>query len=195
MYSGIIMASGYSSRLENREKLLMVFKGRPLLEHVLIAAQNSALDEILLIYRKTEIEALGRQYRCKTVYNAKAEKGQSEAFRLGIQTASSEVSAYVFMVGDQPFLNEYLINRLIKKYEETGAKVVFPVYRDREKGELRGTPVLFSADLKYELLTVSGDKGGRGFIDKYYADAAVIYINDSTAAVDIDTWEDFIAWR
>ena len=66
MISGIILASGFSKRME-KEKLLLPVGGVALVERVIRAAQASRLDEVILIYQKEEIEKIGRKYGIKAV--------------------------------------------------------------------------------------------------------------------------------
>ncbi len=194
MYCGIILASGFSSRL-GEDKLLLNFKGIPLLEHVLIAASRASLDEIILVYRKNRVKRLGEKYGCKVIHNSRADQGQSEAVKAGLKAASAPCAGYLFMVSDQPFLNETIIDKIINKHKETRAKIVMPLYGMSIESSIRGTPTLFSAELKSEILSVKGDKGGREIIEKYETSAVKILINYPQAAVDLDTWEDFNRWQ
>ena len=156
MISGIILASGFSKRME-QEKLLLPIGGVALVERVIRAAQASRLDEVILVYQKKEIEKIGIKYGITAVHNSRADEGQSAAIKLGIHTAHPETDAFMFMVGDQPFLNPSTINILIDTFRQYPHSIIVPVYNG-----IRGNPVLFPSAMKELLLALDGDRGGRG---------------------------------
>ena len=102
------------------------------------AAQASRLDEVILVYQKQEIEKIGRKYGITAVHNSRADEGQSAAIKLGIHTAHPETDAFMFMVGDQPFLSPSTINILIDTFQQDPHSIIVPVYNGT-----RGNPVLF----------------------------------------------------
>jgi molybdenum cofactor cytidylyltransferase len=186
MISGIILASGFSKRME-QEKLLLPVGGIALVERVMRVARASRLDEVILVYQKQEIEKIGIKYGITSVYNSRAEEGQSAAIKLGIHTAHPETDAFIFMVGDQPFLNPSTINILIDTFQQDPHSIIVPVYNG-----IRGNPVLFPSALKDLLLALDGDRGGRVLIDKMPDRVKLVAIEDVMAGADIDTAEDYV---
>ena len=69
---------------------------------------------------------------------------------------------------------------------KSGARIVAP----RFQGESRN-PVLFHRDLFPELLKLTGDRGGKGLIEKYRDQAAFLDWDDETPFLDLDIWEDY----
>lgn len=186
MISGIILASGFSKRME-QEKLLMPVGGFALVERVLRAARASRLDDVILIYQKEEIEKIGRKYGITTVYNSRADEGQSAAVKLGIHAANPKTTGFMFMVGDQPFLNPSTINILIDTFLQDSQSIIVPVYNG-----LRGNPVLFPSALKKELLVLEGDRGGRMLIDAMPERVNLVSLDEELSGTDIDTAEDYL---
>jgi len=186
MISGIILASGFSKRME-QEKLLLPVGGIALVERVMRAAQASHLDEVILVYQKAEIEKIGRKYGITAVYNGRAEEGQSAAIKLGINAANPETDAFMFMVGDQPFLNPSTINILIDTFQQDPHSIIVLVYNNT-----RGNPVLFPSAMKELLLALEGDRGGRVLIEKMPDRVKLVHIEEELAGVDIDTREDYL---
>ena len=185
MISGIILASGFSKRME-QEKLLLPFGGVALVERVIRAAQASRLDEVILIYQKEEVEKIGRKYGIKAVHNPRADEGQSAAIKLGINAAQPETDAFMFMVGDQPFLNPFIINILIDTFLQDPHSIIVPVYNNT-----RGNPVLFPFAMKELLLALDGDRGGRVLIDSMPDRINLVSIDEEMSGTDIDTEEDY----
>lgn len=183
MITGIILASGFSKRMKE-DKLTMDLKGKAIIEYVIEACVGSKLDKIILVYRTERVREIGEKYRIKTVYNENASLGQAQAIKLGIGE-SDRTSSFMFLVGDQPFLDENLINSLISEYHRLGEKIVVPYYDGR-----RGMPVIFPAKYRGELLKLQGDKGGREIIEREYGNVHRLDIKDVRLGKDIDRRED-----
>jgi molybdenum cofactor cytidylyltransferase len=183
MISGIILASGFSSRMR-REKLTLDVDGIPMLARVIRAATASTLDEVLLVYQKDEIRDLGQKYRLSLVHNLHPEYGQSAAVKAGVKCACPESDGFMFMVGDQPYVRAVTIDRLIAVFKKDMSRIVVPVY-----GSRRGNPVIFPSSLKRELLLLEGDVGGRAVMDKLPNLISIVAIKDESEAMDVDTDE------
>lgn len=183
MITGIILASGFSKRM-GQDKLLVEVYGKKLLEWTIIACKKSILDEIIIIYRNQEIKEIADLYKLKSFYNHKAHLGQAESLKLGLQKAQ-ESNAYMFLVGDQPFISSFLINQLIAEYKNNQSKIIIPYYKEK-----RGTPTIFPASFKQTLLKTKGDKGGRDLIKNNPALVKKIQIKDEKLGFDIDNEED-----
>ncbi|MBU1056480.1 MAG: molybdenum cofactor cytidylyltransferase [Proteobacteria bacterium] len=185
MVSGIILASGFSKRMK-KEKLLLPLSGIPMVEYIIRAAKASHLDEVILIYRNTGIKDIGIKYLDKIVYNDHADQGQSAAVKLGVSASHKETDAYMFLVGDQPFLRETIINILIDNFKKTPSNIVVPVYNGK-----KGSPVIFPARYKQELLALSGDTGGRIIIEEHKKKLNLVEIENTEAGIDIDTQNEY----
>jgi molybdenum cofactor cytidylyltransferase len=181
--TGIIMASGFSRRMED-DKLLLQINGLPMVEHVVKASHSSLIDEIILIYRNKDVQEIGKRYGFKTVFNPHPKEGQSEAIKLGIAHAPSESEGYMFLVGDQPYLSHATINRLIEVFNRDKHCIIIPVYSGA-----RGNPVIFPACLKKELLDLEGDCGGRRLAEGVESLVKLVPIEDGLEGMDIDTRE------
>lgn len=189
MITGIIMASGFSKRMK-KNKLVLDLDGSPVIERVIKAIKDSEVDNIIMVYREDTVKEIGIKNGVKTIYNDRAELGQSQSMKLGVKYSPPETKAFMFFVGDQPFLNAATINRLIKVFKEGKYPIVVPEYN----GE-KGNPVIFSSEFKGELLDIEGDKGGRSIIRKRPHEVKVVHFSDEIIGKDIDTWEEYTNWR
>ena len=183
--TGIIMASGFSRRM-NREKLMLKVEGIPVIERVISAANSSELDELLLIYQKDQIREIADKYAIKAVYNEHADKGQSAAVKLGVKSSHPDTEGFMFLVGDQPYLDVQTINKLLSAFREEKDSIVVPVYRGK-----RGNPVIFPSYLKKDLLALEGDSGGRIIIEKMMDSVKLVTIEKDVVGTDIDTNEEY----
>lgn len=183
------MASGFSRRME-KNKLILDLGGMPVIERVIKSVKESKVDNIIMVYRDDNVKKIGIRNGIECIYNDKAEYGQSQSIKLGIQHSPKGTSGFMFLVGDQPFLNADTINTLIGVFKEKKYPIIVPEYKGK-----RGNPVVFSAKLKNELLNIDGDNGGRSIVRKRHEDVRVVHFSDSIVGQDIDTWEEYIRWR
>lgn len=184
MITGIILASGFSSRM-NKDKLMMKLDNEFIIKFVLKNAINSNLDDLILVYRNDEIAKLSSNSKIRLVYNGNAYNGQSESIKLGILNAKDN-SDYLFLLGDQPFIFSNIINEIIDEFNNNKGMIIVPYY-----GEKRGNPVLFPNEFKNELLSLSGDEGARKIIYKYKERVKKIEFDNSMYNLDIDNAKDY----
>ncbi|MEW9094950.1 MAG: molybdenum cofactor cytidylyltransferase [Clostridiaceae bacterium] len=185
MISAIVIAAGFSRRM-NREKLIMPIDKTPMIEKLLKEIKNSSINEIILVYRNEEIKDIGNKYGVNSVFNPKANLGQSESIKLGVKSSKDDIKGYMFFVGDQPFIKNSTIDKLINKFYKDEKYIVVPKY-----GGNPGNPVIFPAAFKEELLALKGDIGGRKIIKENGNYVKVVDIEDEMEGLDIDDMDTY----
>ena len=185
MITAIILASGFSKRMED-EKLLLDVGGVPMVERVIRAAQSPLIGEGILIYRCDAIKEIGERYSLKTVYNPHAAEGQSAAVKLGVSCAHPATDGFMFFVGDQPCLTQSTVNELIGIFTGKNSSIVVPLYNGS-----RGNPVIFPSILRETLLKLEGDCGGRTVIERMENNVVLVPVDEGNEGKDIDTKSDY----
>lgn len=190
--SGIIMASGYSKRMK-QDKLLLEIEGIKVIERVIMEAKKSRLGEVIMVYRTPLVGEIGLLYNIKVVKNLQPQKGQSESMKIGIEAADINTKGYMFLVGDQPFIDSEIINALIDRFNENQSKIIIPTFNGQ-----RCNPVIFPAAYKGELLKIKGDQGGREIINNNKENQITVEIQEGYRLMDMDTQEEYTTislWR
>ena len=194
--AAIILAAGTSSRMGNeRNKLLLPLHHRPVLAHVIEAVLGSRARPVVLVlgHQATEIKAHLQQdlseNPIQVVENPAYALGQSTSMQAGLRallahTPDEHLTGVLFLLGDQPMITSQMLDELIALQEQSGKRIVLPLYQGK-----RGNPVLFSLDLAPELLQVSGDEGGRGLLKRHPQEIATLEMGEEAANFDVDTWE------
>jgi molybdenum cofactor cytidylyltransferase/probable selenium-dependent hydroxylase accessory protein YqeC len=189
MISAIVLAAGESRRM-GRTKLILDWRGKPILQHVLDALGDSSAGEVILVLGH-EAEAIREKIeapKVKIVINRDYREGMSTSLRQGILAADPRAQAFVVVLADQPGINPKIIDVLILNFRQAfpGKNVVVPVYKGR-----RGHPVLFGAKYREEILGLKGDVGGREILAGHPEDILSLEMDTDALLVDIDTPQDY----
>ncbi|MBC2581808.1 molybdenum cofactor cytidylyltransferase [Clostridium sp. DJ247] len=184
MISAVILASGYGNRM-GQNKLLLPYKGKTIIEHILDTVLSYPFHEIILIGREEEILNLAEKRHIKTVVNNHAYKGQSESIKLAIQNIDY-TDGYIFFTGDQPLINLETIEFLVNTFNKNSNHIIVPKYKEN-----RGSPVIFPKKFKGELLELNGDMGGRIVINHHLNDVIFAELDKGHVLFDVDTPEDY----
>ncbi|MDU7967827.1 MAG: NTP transferase domain-containing protein, partial [Paeniclostridium sordellii] len=103
--------------------------------------------------------------------------------KLGIRN-SKACEGYMFFVGDQPFLDEFDIKKLISKFKDDKSKIIIPICENR-----KGNPVIFPNSLVDKLMMLKKDEKGKKVISEYDK-IEYVKVKEKTL-LDIDTQEDY----
>ncbi|MCT4688397.1 molybdenum cofactor cytidylyltransferase [Vallitalea sp.] len=185
MVTAIILAAGFSRRFGS-EKLLIKLDGKPIIAHVIETIIKSEFKEIILVYQNEDIKKIAENYNVQHVYNESAITGMSSSIKCAIMKAS-ETDAYMFINGDQPFINSHVVEDLITTFNYKKESIIVPRYN----GE-RGNPVIFGSKWKNDFLKITGDIGGRNIINDNKEEVYYLDITENKWGLDIDTKEDYL---
>jgi molybdenum cofactor cytidylyltransferase len=191
---GIVPASGFSRRM-GRQKLLLSWQNKPLLEHVLRTANNSYLNGVLTVIPADDEERkkLALQTNSEVIINTNPEKGIGFSLAMGMRHIPKTADAVMIFLGDQPELKQddiqSVLNRFNQLYSETNNHSKIIVQTQYIDGKI-GHPILFSKPFFSELSLLDGDQGGYHIIHsniQYVTRVNSIY----RYPPDIDTIKDY----
>lgn len=180
----VIMASGFSKRFGQKNKLLVPIEGMSLIERVLYEVLESDLFlSVVVVTQYQEIEALYKKNKKITlVKNTAPEEGISTTIQLGIE-AMPKVDAYMFIQGDQIGLTRKNIEKIVQTFKQNKNKIIVPTY----DGDY-GSPKLFPSIYRDQLMALKGDVGGKQLLNRYSDELLTIGL-EKEGNLDIDTEE------
>ena len=174
-------------------KLLIDLDGTSVIARVVDAALASRASPVLVVTGH-EGEALrntlqGRNIRF--VANPDYAQGLSSSLRAGIAVLPDDVEGVVVCLGDMPAVDSSVIDRLIAGFDPaTGAEIIAPSHDGR-----RGNPVLWGRRFFAELMTVTGDQGGKPLLLAHPEACRLIAVETPGILLDLDTPEALRRYR
>jgi molybdenum cofactor cytidylyltransferase len=190
--AAVIVAAGQSSRFGPANKLMADMRGRPLISHAVEAVMRSALDDAVIVIApdNEQLGAIATQHGLRSVVNAEADEGLSSSIKAGITALSPDIDGAMIVLGDMPSVSSALIGDLVKTFaSHFGSRIVFPLLPSGRQGN----PVVWPRRLFPELMTLTGDVGGKRLIEKYADLQAPLRDVSEASQCDVDTIGDLSA--
>lgn len=183
----MILAAGESRRM-GRQKLLLPFKGKTIIETVIKKVIRSKAEKILVVIgsEKEKMEKKISDYPVKIAYNPDFRSGMLSSLQRGFKALPKNAEAVLIVLGDQPALSSAVINKIIDAYKKTKKGIVLPVYR----GE-RGHPVLIDVKYRQEVARLDPDIGLRQLVYDQREDILEVKVTTPTILRDIDDERDY----
>ena len=182
----ILLAAGQSKRFGDKNKLLAIINGKPIINHI--------LDTLVEIYDPSElIVIIGHEHKIiknlilnkdiKIVENINYKKGIGTSIALGINNLDSEIDGVMIIPADMPYINPKDLINLEKKFVELNCvKVVMPEHNSKI-----GNPVILPRNYFNTLKILKNDFGAKSMIRK----KDIITLKTEFGTIfDIDTQEE-----
>jgi molybdenum cofactor cytidylyltransferase len=183
--AGIILAAGASTRM-TEPKPLLLWRGEPFIRHIARTAVSAGLSPVVIVAgaHTPEIRAAVADLPVTLVHNPDWEAGQSTSVRCGLRALPDTIGSAVFLLADQPHIPLELVTALKDQHAQTLSPIVAPLIDDR-----RGNPVLFDRVTFTDLLSLTGDVGGRAVFARH----PITYVpwHEASLLLDVDTPEDY----
>jgi molybdenum cofactor cytidylyltransferase len=188
MLSAIVPAAGMSTRL-GRNKLLLPFKGRPLIAHAVDTLMASKVDEIIVVlgHEADQVRAAIGNRQVRFVENPDYQLGLSTSVRAGFAAVPVQATDIMIYLADQPLLEAGEVDFLISALAEAGKankSIVVPLFRRQ-----RGNPVILKAANKASLLAVTGETACRRLIKQNPDQVLTVEMETDHVVRDVDTIE------
>lgn len=187
MIAAIVLAAGESRRM-GRQKLLLPYGGRTVIEHIVEQVLASEVSQTIVVtgHDAEAVKAVLANKPLTVVENPRYRKGMLTSVRRGLQEVEPEAEAFMVVLGDQPSVSSPLINVLIRGFQDSERGIVVPFYQDDT-----GHPIVISTRYRDEIMTQFDDTGLRGLIYGYPERVHRLPVNVPEVLRDMDTPEDY----
>jgi molybdenum cofactor cytidylyltransferase len=183
--AGIILAGGDASRYGELKQLLP-WQGEPLVRRVARTALQAGLSPVVLVSgaQAGKVEAAVNALPVQIAHNPIWAEGQSTSVIAGINALPPQTGGAIFLLADQPQVSVTLLRSLVEEWASSLPAILAPLVNGQ-----RSNPVLFDRQTFPDLLTLSGDTGGRALFSRYHV--AWLPWHNPEPLLDIDTPQDY----
>jgi molybdenum cofactor cytidylyltransferase len=187
----LLLAAGASSRFGS-QKLLALWRGRPLVGHVIALAstlrERGLVGGVTAVVRQGDeaVGALLRQSGVRLVPNADPQLGLSHSLRLGLGALAGSTptpEGALILLADQPATPLDAVEEVIRAWQLGGSAIVRPRYS--EAPDEPGHPVLLDRDAWGLAEGLKGDQGLGAALAR--SPHLVLHVDVDGANPDVDT--------
>jgi molybdenum cofactor cytidylyltransferase len=184
----IILAAGESKRMGS-PKMLLPYKRRTIVEHVIKNILKSKVDNTMVVLGSFRREILNviREHPVKHCYNKDYKQGMLSSVKCGFRFLPERFGAALVFLGDQPMIEPEIIDQVIEAYRSGRKGIVVPVCDNK-----RGHPLLIDSRYRDDIIMLRSDEGLRALSHKFSDDVLEIEVTTSDILKDIDTREDYL---
>ena len=183
----IILAAGESTRM-GKQKLLLPFQGKTIIEKVIKNIEASGADSTFVVvgsHRNDVINVIGR-LNIGICYNEDYKQGMLSSVKCGIRSLPVSCEAVLVFPGDQPMIPPTVINKVIHAYINSGKGIVIPTFKKK-----RGHPLLIDRRYFEEVEKLEEHEGLRALAGKFIEDVLEVETGKNGILKDIDTREEY----
>ena len=191
MIKGILLAAGQSKRLKNENKLIKIFKNKPLIHHALSSAHKSKIKKIIIV--------LGHQYKDikkkiqkskKIVFvnNKNYKNGISSSIKAGLKKINKKDIGFIILQSDMPYVKTSDINKIYNSIIRNKNSVHALKHKNRI-----GNPIGFDISTLNKFKKIKGNIGAKYMVKRLKNSTNFIKVSSGKVFKDFDKASDFRA--
>lgn len=161
--SAIILAAGASRRMENKNKLLLPYRGTTVLAHTAGNILSAGYTDVIVVtgHEAAAVQKAVRHLPVRCINNEQHEKGMTGSIQTGVREATGD--GYMICLSDMVLITPEEYSLLQKAFETRYSQdqrcICLPEYRGT-----KGNPVIFSAFYREAILRHPEKEGCKGIV-------------------------------
>ena len=189
MIKAILLAAGQSKRLKSENKLIKLYKKKPLINHSLNALHKSKVNKIIVVlgHQKKELQnIIKRNNKNIFTYNKEYKKGMASSIKVGLRKVNKKDKGFIIVQSDMPFIKSSDINKIFNSIKSKKYLVHVLKYKNRV-----GNPIGFDISTMKKFKRIKGDVGAKFMVKRLKKETKFIKINNLKSFKDFDKVSDF----
>jgi len=185
----ILLAAGQSKRLKSENKLIKLYKKKPLINHSLNALHKSKVNKIIVVlgHQKKELQKIIKKNNKNIfTYNKEYKKGMASSIKAGLRKLNKKDKGFIIVQSDMPFIKSSDINKIFNSIKSKKYLVHVLKYRNRV-----GNPIGFDISTMKKFKRIKGDVGAKFMVKRLKKETKFIRINNLKSFKDFDKVSDF----
>ena len=189
MITAILLAAGQSKRLKNENKLTKLFKGKPLINHILYSLIKSKVNKIIIVlgFEHLKIKTkLLKNKKINFVINKNYKKGMSSSIKTGLKKLPKNSKGFLIVLGDMPNITKTTINKICLSIIRSDKEIILPKFKNKT-----GNPIGFKHSMIKNIYKIKGDRGAKNIIKKNNKKIKFLNINSKSILTNLNTKRNF----
>jgi len=189
MISAILLAAGQSKRLRGENKLTKLFKGKPLINHILFSLIKSKVNKIIIVLGFEHLKIKTKLLKSKKinfVINKNYKKGMSSSIKTGLKKLPKNNKGFLIVLGDMPNITKTIINKICLSITKSDKEIILPKFKNRA-----GNPIGIKQSMIKNIYKIKGDKGAKNIIKKNNKKIKFLNINSKSILINLNTKRNF----
>jgi len=183
--------------MPGKNKLLLPFAGKTIVECTVDTILQADVDEVILVlgHEAGTIQKVVGDRPIKIVYNPDYRSGMAGSIHTGLKALAPRFSlknllkkvGVMICLADQPLIQSAELNLLIAAFSQAKEKsIIVPAFKGH-----RGNPVIFDLRYRAEILTLKGDAGGKSILARHPEAVLEVEMPAGNIFEDADTPESY----
>ena len=189
MIKAILLAAGKSKRLKSENKLIKIYKKKPLINHGVKSLIKSKVNKIIIVlgFESKKLKKIIKKNRkISFTFNKYYKKGMSSSIKQGLKKISKKDKGFIIVQSDMPFITTSNINKICNSI--ITKKYLIHILRYKNQ---MGNPVGFDISILDKFKKIKGNIGAKYMVKKLKNRANFIAVSSKKFFKDLDKPSDF----
>ena len=189
MIKAILLAAGQSKRMKSENKLIKLYKNKPLINYSLNVLTKSKVNKIIIVlgHQHKELKKIiKKNKKIIFTYNKNYKKGMASSIKNGLKKISKNDKGFIVAQSDMPFVKQSDINKICRSINSKKFLVHALKYKTRV-----GNPIGFDSSLIKKFKNIKGQFGAKFMVKRLKNRTNFINTSSLKSFKDFDKVSDF----
>ena len=189
MIKAILLAAGQSKRLKSENKLIKLYKNKPLINYSLNVLTKSKVNKIIIVlgHQHKELKKIiKKNKKIIFTYNKNYKKGMASSIKIGLKKISKNDKGFIVAQSDMPFVKQSDINKICRSIKSKKFLIHALKYKTRV-----GNPIGFDSSLIKKFKNIKGQFGAKFMVKRLKNRTNFIKTKSIKSFKDFDKASDF----
>ena len=189
MIKAILLAAGQSKRMKSENKLIKLYKNKPLINYSLNVLTKSKANKIIIVlgHQFKEVKKIiKKNKKIIFTYNKNYKKGMASSIKMGLKKVFKNDDGFIVAQSDMPFVKLSDINKICRSIKTKQFLVHALKYKNR-----LGNPIGFDISLIKKFKNIKGQFGAKFMVKRLKNRTNFINTSSLKSFKDFDKVSDF----
>jgi len=185
----ILLAAGQSKRMKSENKLIKLYKNKPLINYSLNALKKSKVNKIIIVlgHQHKEVKKIiKKNKKIIFTYSKNYKQGMASSIKIGLKKISKNDKGFIVAQSDMPFVKQSDINKICRSIKSKKFLIHALKYKTRV-----GNPIGFDSSLIKKFKNIKGQFGAKFMVKRLKNRTNFIKTMSIKSFKDFDKASDF----